>query len=220
MDAHRLSRATLDDFRETLGEYGYACQFLQTPIPRHGGMFKTERLKLDTPNVRFLQLVRYWDKAGTKDAGCYTAGVLMGRDGWGKFWVLDVVRGRWDSAEREAVIKATSEQDRAAYAGMSYMVGIEQEPGSGGKESAESTIRNLAGFVVRANRPSGDKAMRADPFSSQVNGGNVMLKTGEWNKAYIDELRYFPASRYKDQVDASSGAFSLLNQRQVVIGAI
>jgi hypothetical protein len=30
----------------------------------------------------------------------------------------------------------------------SYEVVVEQEPGSGGKESAENTIRNLAGFKV------------------------------------------------------------------------
>ena len=31
-----------------------------------------------------------------------------------------------------------------------YEVGIEQEPGSGGKESAENTVRNLVGYAVAA----------------------------------------------------------------------
>jgi hypothetical protein len=36
-------------------------------------------------------------------------------------------------------------------------VGVEQEPGSGGKESAESTIRNLIGFRCFADRVTGSK---------------------------------------------------------------
>ena len=36
-----------------------------------------------------------------------------------------------------------------------YEVGVEQEPGSGGKESAESTIGNLRGFKVYADKVTG-----------------------------------------------------------------
>jgi predicted phage terminase large subunit-like protein len=98
--------------------------------------------------------------------------------------------------------------------GHKVIVGVEQEPGSGGKESAENTVRNLAGYVVRVDRPSGDKAQRADPYSTQVNSGNVYMVKGEWNRAYIEELRFFSLlnSKEKDQVDASSGGFKLLNR--------
>jgi phage terminase large subunit-like protein len=44
---------------------------------------------------------------------------------------------------------------------------IEQEPGSGGKESADATIRRLAGCVVHADRPTGDMT-RAEPFAAQA----------------------------------------------------
>jgi hypothetical protein len=37
----------------------------------------------------------------------------------------------------------------------SYEVVIEQEPGSGGKESAENTIRMLAGMKVTADKVTG-----------------------------------------------------------------
>ena len=85
---------------------------------------------------------------------------------------------------------------------------------SSGKEAAEGTIRNLGGFSVYAERPTGEKAYRADPFSVQVNNGNVMLLTGEWHRDFIEELRFFPYSTYKDQVDAASGAFSHLTQKR------
>jgi predicted phage terminase large subunit-like protein len=148
----------------------------------------------------------YWDKAGTAGAGAFTVGVQM----WEmrtspRFVIVKVVRGQWESSERERII-----WDEAELAGRQCMIMVEQEPGSGGKESAESTIRNLAGFKAKADRPSGDKTFRADPFSVQVNAGNVGIVNGPWLNDYVEEMRYFPLGRFKDQIDASSGAFNYL----------
>jgi predicted phage terminase large subunit-like protein len=129
----------------------------------------------------------------------------------GMFLVDDVKRGQWGSAERERIIRQTAEAD-----GKKVFIVVEQEPGSGGKESAENTIRNLAGWMVQAERPTGDKTLRADPFSVQVNNGNVLLRTAVWNKSYMDEFELFPNSSYKDQVDASSGAFNFLIKKKRV----
>jgi hypothetical protein len=65
----------------------------------------------------------------------------------GRFIIEDVIRGHWSALDRENRIKAAAEADRALLARTSatYKVVIEQEPGSGGKESAEATVRNLAG---------------------------------------------------------------------------
>ena len=41
----------------------------------------------------------------------------------------------------------------------------------------------------------------------------------EWNRPYLEELKYFPASKYKDQVDASSGAFNKLSVGMGTVGA-
>jgi predicted phage terminase large subunit-like protein len=94
-------------------------------------------------------------------------------------------------------------------------VAIEQEPGSGGKESAESTIRNLAGWRVAADRPTGEKAVRAEPYAAQVQGGNVLLVKGAWTQDFIDEHVAFPVGRTKDQVDAAAAAFNLLTLGRV-----
>ena len=80
-----------------------------------------------------------------------------------------------------------------------------------------ASIRNLIGFSVLVDPPKGDKVYRADPYSVQVNNGNVFLfRNDDWNREYIEEFRYFPRSRYKDQVDASSGAFNRLMQKKLV----
>lgn len=208
LDPVRLSRPILKELEANLGQYGYAGQVGQNPVPPGGGMFKTDHFQILTSSinpVNKIKTVRYWDKAGTADGGAYTVGVKMTLLKGGRFLVEDVKRGQWSSEERERIIKQTAEAD-----GRNVTVMIEQEPGSGGKESAENTIKNLVGFVCRKDRPSGDKVYRADPLSVQVNNGNVLLLSARWNDKYIDEFKFFPFGTYKDQVDASSGAFNFL----------
>jgi len=219
LDPIRLSAEVLEN-EKRMGQYYWASQFLQSPIPEQGGMFDVSRLNIDFPpeNAKWRRKIRFWDKAATKGDGCYTVGVLMGEEIVGngiRYWVLDVVRGQWESCTREKIIRQTAEQD-----GIGVEIWMEQEPGSGGKADAEYTIRNLRGFRAKAERVSGDKFVRADPFSAQVNAGNVWLKRAPWNRDYIEELRFFgPACKYKDQVDASSGAFNKLFRQKVKLGA-
>jgi len=215
LDNRRLNQDSLDEAYIKLGSFTYSCQFDQSPIPRGGSLFKTSMIEVVSPPLKFIKTVRYWDKAGTKNAGCKTAGVKMGKDADGYIWILDVVLGQWGAYERERIIKQTAEMD-----GKSTIIGIEQEPGSGGLESAQNTVRNLSGFNIVVDIPKGDKLLRADPFAVQVNGGNVKMARGSWNLEYINELRYFPASKYKDQVDATSGAFAIVNKRTKRAGGL
>jgi predicted phage terminase large subunit-like protein len=211
MDPIRMPRSVLDEFL-LLGEYYYSGQFLQWPIPIGGGMFKVNRFIMQKiPPRKFRKLVRYWDKAGTLGGGTYTVGLLLGMDMEGAFWVLDVIRGQWDTAYRERRIKEAARRD-----GKKVTVGLEQEGGSGGKESTENTIRRLAGFAIRVNKPSGsinNKVLRADAWSVQVNFGNVNILEAPWNETFIREHEYFPFGKYKDQVDAATGAHSVLTLR-------
>lgn len=188
--------------------YEWHALYQQRPSAREGNMFKRSWFELVRAVPTEALRVRYWDKAGTTDAGAYTAGVLMT---WanGVFYVEDVVRGQWSAHQREQVIKQTAQLDAQRYGNRVY-IWLEQEPGSGGKESAENTVRNLAGYPVFAEPVHGDKALRAEPFAAQAEAGNVRLREADWNTAYLNELTSFPNGKYKDQVDASSGAFNKL----------
>lgn len=230
MDPVRLPREVLDEERspEGLGEYGYAGQYGQDPVPAGGGRFKTDRLKKGTPPPledprAWKWLVRFWDKAASEGGGAYSVGVLMGEDRIGRIWVLDVVRRQWDTYKRERMIRRRAELDTRR-----VVVGVEQEGGSGGKESAEGTVRRLKGFRVRTISPKGDKDLRAEEFSVQVNGGNVWLPgrmhdgadwTG-WAKEYVEELKHFPHSTFKDQVDASSGGLTVGTRKMRRVGGM
>jgi predicted phage terminase large subunit-like protein len=153
--------------------------------------------------------VRYWDKAGTEGGGKFSAGVLMGKRGNGRVIIADIVHGQWSALNRETVIKQTAEADRMKRGDVE--VWVEQEPGSGGKESAESTVRNLGGFTVHAERVTGDKVTRAGPLSSQAEAGNVDLIAAPWNEAFLVEAQNFDGEHgFTDQIDAASGAFNKL----------
>src|SRR5262249_59873311 len=115
--------------------------------------------------------VRLWDKAATAGDGDFTAGILMSKTTGGQYFVEDVVRGQWGSGERDQVILKTAQSD--AKRPGSVAVWVEQEPGSSGKDSAQATVRLLAGFPVRYVRATGEKVVRADPFAAQAEAGNV-----------------------------------------------
>lgn len=213
LDPVRLPLSALKEMEADLGQYGYAGQVGQHPTPPGGGMFKVSNYQIINAlpsEVHFVQVLRYWDKAGTKGGGKRTAGVKLIKLSNGRFIIEDVRKGQWDAETRERIILQTAEAD-----GRNCEIGIEQEPGSGGKESVEASIRMLSGFVVHKDLPHGDKIYRADPYSVQVNEGNVMLLRGDWNAEFIEEHRFFPFGTFKDQVDAAAAGFNLMAGRRV-----
>lgn len=209
----RFDEEYLAQQKRDMGERAFNALYQNNPKPREGLMFKTSKLNyIDAHEVpENARYVRYWDKAGTEGGdGAETAGVKMGMTGAGKdrrFYVVDVVHGRWSALQREEQMRQTAEMD-----GRDTDVWIEQEPGSGGKESAESTVANLSGFKVYKEIVSGkgSKELRAETFSAQVEAGTVYIVRAPWNQQYRDQLGGFPHGKLKDMVDGSSGAFRKL----------
>lgn len=202
----RFPQEVVDRDKKVMGSYAWAGQAQQRPAPRGDGFFDWENLETVSGVPKMVSVIRYWDKAGTDGAGAYTAGVKMGKDKDGTFYVLDVVRGQWDAPKRERIIKQTAELD-----GIETTIWIEQEPGSGGKESAQATKKNLAGFTCKSENPTGAKEVRAEPYSVQIEANNVKILKADWNKAFVDEHKTFPVGKYKDQVDAAAGALNKLS---------
>jgi predicted phage terminase large subunit-like protein len=148
--------------------------------------------------------VRRWDLAASmpvpgRDPD-WTVGLLMSRYE-GKWYVEDVKRFRESAHQVRRRMKATAEAD-----GPDVNISLPQDPGQAGKDQAESLIAMLADFVARAERETGSKETRAEPFSAQCEGGNVYVLDADWTEEFIDELCNFPVG-HDDQVDAGAGAF-------------
>jgi predicted phage terminase large subunit-like protein len=206
----RYPQPKLKKIKARIGDYHYDSLYQQQPISKKGLFFNTTKLEIVDVIPADVTIARGWDMAATPGDGDYTAGVKMASDEAGFFYVLDVVRDRWDTATRDKMIVQTAELDGPYVS----IVGT-QDPGQAGKGQAEAFIRMLAGFSVTTAPATGSKMVRADPFSSQVNAGNVKLLRGDWNREYIDELRKFPLGKHDDQVDASSDAFNKVLNRGI-----
>ena len=198
---------------EQLGSFGASGQLQQRPAPREGGMFKHEWFKIVEAAPAQGRKVRAWDLAGSRGkASPYTAGVLFQRTG-NEYYVLDVIRNRGTPKDMHETMINVASQD-----GPGVLIDFPQDPGQAGKDQKRIIMGELSGYNVRSNTETGAKETRAEPYSAQVEAGNVYILRGKWNKDYIDELTVFPNSDFSDQVDASSRAFSRLTKRKALLG--
>lgn len=184
--------------------YTWLSQFQGRPTNKEGAFFRISQLEILPAAPANLKTVRAWDLAASTK-GDYTAGVKLGKDDAGLFYVLDVVRGQWLPDERNKVMLQT-----AALDGKQTRIRLAQDPGQAGIDQVQALTRMLAGYTVKTERESGSKTVRADDLASQVNVGNVKLIQGAWNRVFIEELRTFPLGRNDDQVDAASNSFNEL----------
>lgn len=212
----RFSEPVVAELERSMGSYATAGQLQQRPAPREGGLIKPSWLQpvRALPND-IARTVRAWDLGATrKMAGNdpdWTAGVLMSRTASGLYIIRGCRRLRGSPMEVEETITGQATID-----GPAITIRLPQDPGQAGKAQAEHLVGKLAGYAVKIERPTGDKATRATAFAAQAEAGNVrILITGDrdadaWVQPYIDELALFPAGAKDDQVDATADAFNEL----------
>lgn len=203
-------RVSLEELleRRAMNPYSFEAMYQQNPTPREGALFKVALLRyVDASEVpEGLPMVRKWDTAASAGKGDFTAGVLMaGPCKEGRFYILDVVRGQWEPDEVNRVLLQTAQKD-----GARVKIIVPQNPGDAGVFQARMFIQHLAGYNVSAERETGSKEVRAEPFAAQVNAGNVVIVRAAWNGALVEEMRSFPNGKHDDQIDAEAGAFNIL----------
>lgn len=206
-----------EDYEKSLEELSEVekrqLRFGDWDVVPDGIMFKRQWFPIVEDYPREGQVVRYWDLAATKpnddnDNPDWSVGVkMLMLDG--RYWILDVKRLRDTPFEVERLIRQTAEMD-----GKSVRIYMEQEPGSAGVNNIDHYRRKvLSGFTFEGDRPTGPKEVRAEPVSSSAQAGNISLVRGDWIEDYLDEIVSFPQKGFKrDQVDATSGAFKILNE--------
>jgi len=204
----RFSAEALVRLKAAMGPYAAAAQLQQNPVPRKGALFDVDMIQQidNLPEDDDYIYFRAWDLAATEGGGAFTAGVKMafGKRS-GRFFIVDVRRKQASHAQVKHMVADAAEDD-----GVSTPLSLPQDPGSAGKALVADMIAALAGFVVRAEIQSGDKESRAKPLASQIEIGNVAVLKRVWTKTFLEELRFFPKGKFKDQADAASSAFNAL----------
>jgi predicted phage terminase large subunit-like protein len=153
--------------------------------------------------------VRFWDLAATEKAKGkdpdWSVGALVALLD-GKWYIQDVRRVRATPGKVEAMVKMTAAED-----GDHTIIRMEQEPGSSGITVIDHYKRKvLVGYDFMGVKSTGDKLERARPFASAAESGNVKVVSAPWNGVLIDELESVPFGSHDDQMDAISGAMSVL----------
>ena len=214
LDKGRFDEENLSKLEKRMTAWRQSSQLQQRPTVRGGQVFKVSHIKIVdsyyTDHV--MQQIRYWDKAATEGAGKRTAGVKIARMKSGgdyDFLIMDVVKGQWEYGARENRIKQVAQIDT-----ITVQIYVEQEPGSGGKESVQNTLRHtLKGFTARADRATGDKFVRMEPLAAAVENDRVAVLKKLWTKDFLDEMENCgPGAAFVDQCDAASGGFNKLNE--------
>jgi predicted phage terminase large subunit-like protein len=204
----RFPRAEVERLKKAKGSYAWSGQYQQLPTPRSGGMFQRGDFEIVDAVPAGAQRCRAWDFAATEQKQGkqpdWTVGLKMAHVN-GIFYVEDVRRDRWSPAQVETNLKNTASQD-----GTSVRVRMPQDPGAAGKADAQTKIKLLAGYDVRAYPVTGEKSVRAKPASAQAEAANVKLVRGDWNEAFLDEVCSFPNAQFDDQVDAFADALNEL----------
>lgn len=189
-----------------------------------GMYFKAENFDfIDAVPKKIIAYARSWDLAATEPTPANpnpdaTAGVLMGLLSDGRYIVLDVRRKQIKANDVRNLMRNVAAIDQGKYKFVE--ITIPQDPGQAGKAQAQNLVSWLSGYSVEVVSPTGSKEVRATPFASQVQAGNVLILKAEWNEMYLAELESFPESVHDDMVDASSDAFNKLQRTKSWKGLI
>ena len=151
-----------------------------------------------------VQRVRAWDLGATTD-GDWTRGVRMARLRDDSYVVEHVASLRGTPGDVQRFIRSTAEAD-----GQGVKVRLPLDPGQAGLDQQLTYAKLLSGFTAEWKRPTGDKATRFGPFSTQAQAGNVTIKRGAWVDEWVSELEGFPDGSNDDQVDATADALNEL----------
>jgi predicted phage terminase large subunit-like protein len=207
------SREYLLDIKADQGEYPFAALYQQHPISKEGGLFKTANLiVIDEVPTDIVRIVRYWDLAmSSKQSADYTVGVAMGLTKTGSIVVLDVQRFQkeWDEVPGE--IKKIAQMD-----GPKVLIGVESVFFQSRAVAQLARDPELFSFSIKGFAVESDKVTRALPLAARVGMRQVFVMRRAWATGYIDEMTAFNKGAHDDQVDASSGAFAMLERKPVV----
>jgi predicted phage terminase large subunit-like protein len=206
-------------FRKLVTTYVWQAMWQQKPISRFG-LAKGGIIFVDiVPIAQRLTFCRYWDLAASENSGDYSCGLLMAKDNLTELsYILEIDRDRKSPGDLEKWIHTVAARDEGAYGGVK--IGIEQEPGGGGKIAAHHIANNiLKGFVTEVFPVASEsKPVRAQPFLAAVENSFICAKRAEWNDKFKNELNTFPGGANDDMVDAAAGAYNMLHGKRLRAG--
>ena len=209
----REGRAELDAAKRGLGSYGYASQYLQSPVARGGNLFKESWFGTFRDAPKFDFVLQSWDcayKTGqTNDySACVTLGLIQNRQedsaAAAGLYLLHAWHGKVEFPELERRVKEF-------YAQQCPHVVLVEDTASG--QSLLQQLRSNHYLPVKGVKPDGDKYARAASVTPAFEGGGFFIREGaSWSAEYVVELTAFPGGAHDDFVDATVQALAYLRE--------
>lgn len=210
----RFDVNALLSIKRAVGSLVWSGKYRQSPTPAGGNYFKREWFEIIERNrvPRLERSARVWDLAATaEDEGGdpdELAGVKMGRDAAGDYYILHVHHDKVSPAGVQSAIRQFAMTD-----GHDCMIRVEQEGAASGKIVKYHYTRMLDGWDARFNPiPRSSKFTRSGAFNAACERRQVKLVAGEWNEAFLDQAAVFPNGTHDDMVDAAVGAYEALTR--------
>ena len=211
----RYDTKALTRIRRAVGERVWQALYQQNPTAQDGSYFTRSMLRFykwaDLPSRDSLTFFCAWDLAiGQRQHNDFSVGITGGVDNQGRLWLVDVVRGRWESFE--LVTQILDMQKRWG----AVEVGIE-------KSMIEMSIAPLLRQQIKERKQynffhkplktgRSDKVARARTVQGIMQNGMLMVPQDlSWTQTLVNELLQFPNGTHDDQADSLAWLGTMLD---------
>jgi predicted phage terminase large subunit-like protein len=212
----REGPAEIEKQKKSMGNWAYAAQYQQDPIPQSGGIF--QRTWFDhrfvaerdgTPlGKKVRMLVQSWDTAAKKKESndfwvCTTWALVVGED---RIYMLDYCKARMEYTEGRQKIKDLNSRWRPTAI-------LIEDSNSG--TAIISDLRTIGIPLLPISPAGSDKESNARAVSPMFEAGMILLPSGaSWADEYIESMIRFPKGAHDDDVDSTSQALNYLRRRK------
>ncbi|ABE61679.1 Phage uncharacterized protein-like protein [Nitrobacter hamburgensis X14] len=197
------SLATLEDLRREMGTEAFSAQDQQAPVPPGGAMIQRRWLRYyDVPpeGSSSARIIQSWDCAGKEGAQNSWSVCTTWLVDKGKYYLLDVTRGRFDYPKLRQSTLALAER----YNPTAILI----EDASAGIALAQE-LRQAGRFRVQPIPVDRDKVTRLYVQAAKFEAGHVYFpKQAPFLADLEAELLTFPQGKHDDQVDSLTQALA------------
>ena len=238
LSALRFNKKQVDDFKRSLGSYGYAGQCQQRPSPVGGGILKKKWFKpWESPiKPKFDHIIQSWDTAISDEptaaySACTTWGVWgeKSEDKLFKIMLLSMWRDRVGYPDLRARAqrlardyKDTGEHKNPFPAQSSVDCCLIEA-----KATGDPLIRDLriGGIPAIGYDPKGDKKARVQRAAPLIESGLVYLPTEDKNperltfmaEEFLETVITFPTGESRDLVDTLTQVILYLRDNELLM---
>ncbi len=203
----RESISALKATRAAMGDYHFAGQYQQNPVPAGGIIVKAEWIKYYDPErlpSSFSFMLQSWDTANKSGelndfSVCTTWGVYDRH-----YYLLNVFRKRVNFPDLKRAVKEQARRHEVS-------IVLIEDKASGTQLIQDLRTEGMFGIRPYDPPPGSDKTLRLYAQTAEFESGRVLLpRSASWLDEYTRELTSFPGGKFDDQVDSTTQALAHL----------